>query len=374
MRTFTKISLIVFVLVGIFSDFIANDKAVICKDENGKLLTVWHDNYPAIAKDKCTAVLYPLIHYSYKTIDKQNAGCVSPFAKQNLKPGQQRHYLGTDELGRDVFAGIIHGTNISLKIGIMSMALSLLLALILGLFPSYYGDTDFKMTKAGILTFLLFAAIILYMIRYWQAFEYLAFSNIIMLILFAGIILWGIKYILEKSAYFSKKITIPLDSTITLFTMLFKSLPGIFLIIIISMFSKPSIYNIIIAIAIIKWPVLTRFIRAEIMKVKNEAFIDSSKALGLPEHKILWRHILPHTITPVLIALSFGFAGTVLLESTLSFLGIGLPADHVSWGTLLSGARHNYSAWWLSIFPGLAIFFTIILFKSLTKGKDDYPL
>jgi peptide/nickel transport system permease protein len=100
-------------------------------------------------------------------------------------------------------------------------------------------------------------------------------------------------------------------------------------------------------------------------KIKEETFIEASKALGLTDRIIIWRHALPHALTSVIVALSFGFAGTILLESTLSFLGIGIPADHVSWGSLLSDARHNYSAWWLAVFPGLAIFIMILIFRSI---------
>ena len=366
-----KILLFLYVFTGIFADFIANDKPVICLDANGRILTVWHKDYDMAYNRGCKALVYPLVHYSYKTIDKDNASFVSPFGKQNLKPGQQRHFLGTDKLGRDVLAGIIHGANISLKTGVLSMLLALIFALAMGLYPAYYGDDGVRLSAGRIIALVLWLAMAVYLLTYAGYWKYAGSGKVVLILVIWGLILWFFKAILDRYVFKDKKIALPLDSMVTLFTKLFKSLPAILLVLVlVSMFAKPSIYNIILVIAIIQWPVLTRHIRAGVLDVKKELFIQSSKALGLPDYIILWRHILPHILTPVLVALSFGFAGTILLESTLSFLGIGLPPGHVSWGTLLSEARQNYAAWWLAVFPGLAIFITIMLFKRQLLGQN----
>lgn len=361
------ISLLIFIFVGLFADFLANDKPIIYKDSKGYHISVFTENFNQ--KSDIKIILNPLIRYSNHSIDMKNAGYISPFDKQDLKNGNQRHYLGTDQLGRDVLAGMIHGSTIALKVGVASMVLALILGLLMSLYPSYYGDNGLKLKISSTIIFSIFILISIYIFLYFDAFKSIVLSSINHSVIFfiSAILFLFISYfILNKIHFFKRKIDIPFDSTFTLVTKLFQSLPGSFLILIlISLFSTPSIYNIVIVIAILKWPMIARYVRAEMLKIKEEKFIESSKAIGLKDRTIIWRHALPHTLTPVIVALSFGVAGTILLESTLSFLGIGIPADHVSWGSLLSEARHNYSAWWLAVFPGFAIFITIFIFNSI---------
>jgi peptide/nickel transport system permease protein len=367
-----KISLIVFFITGVFAGFIANDKPILCKDNNGFRIPVLERNNNYIAGENCKILINPLIKYSYKSIDTKNAGFISPFSKQNLKNGQQRHYLGTDQIGRDVLAGMIHGTGIALKVGTFTMALALLLALILSVVPSYYGDNDFKLTWAKTMVLILTVLAVIYLLININLFLSFSLFDIALTIFFMILILAGIFYLIKTIPVFRNEVAIPLDSQISIFTKLFQSLPGTFIVLIlISLFSQASIYNIILVIAILKWPLISRYIRAEILKIKEERFIEASKTLGLKDQIVIVRHILPHIWTPVIVALSFGFAGTILLESTLSFLGIGIPADHVSWGSLLNQARQNYSAWWLAVFPGLAIFWIIYTFNEIGNSISD---
>ncbi|HEB62245.1 MAG TPA: hypothetical protein ENI82_03740, partial [Bacteroidetes bacterium] len=160
---FWKISLIVFVFTGLLSGFIANDKPILCKDDSGYRMPVLDKNNYLNEKD-CKIIIEPLINYSYRTIDIKNAGFASPFSKQDLKEGQQRHFLGTDQIGRDVLAGMIHGTTIALKIGFLTMALSLIIALIMGIYPSYFGDSGLRRNWAEIFVFTFATLIIIYFI------------------------------------------------------------------------------------------------------------------------------------------------------------------------------------------------------------------
>ena len=368
MNRLVYISLILFVLTGLFADFIANDKPIICKDNTGYHFPVFHrSNTYSYDNNKCEIVLNPIIHYSQNTIDKLNAGAVSPFGSQNLKGNQQRHFLGTDHLGRDVLAGLIHGTKIALTIGSLSMFLAFIIGLLMSLYPSYYGDSTFRVKLSSLVIFLPVLFFLIYSLYYKTTFISvlsLSMSTFLLTVLILVISIVFIWFLLSGIPFFNKKITLPLDSMFTVVIKLFQSLPGVFVVLVlVSLFSKPSISNIILVIAILKWPLIARYIRAEMLKIKQERFIEASKALGLSNHIIIWKHSLPHVLTAVIVALSFGFAGTVLLESTLSFLGIGLPVEHVSWGSILSEARSDFSAWWLAVFPGLAIFITILIFN-----------
>ena len=353
--------MLVFILTGSFHKFIANEKPLICRQGEKLIFPVMDKSY--FPRDDCKVLLNAPVRYSHYSIDMNNTGAVSPFGKQQLSPGQQRHYLGTDIHGRDVLAGIIFGASIALKVGLGSMVLALILGLIIGLFPSFYGDNSFRMRISSLLSAIILVAISVYILVFHELFL-LSFS--FETALAAAVFILIIASVSRNMPVLSRRIVVPLDSPASIFTGIFQSLPSAFLVLVlISLFAKASVFNIIIVIALLKWPVIARYIRAEVMKVKQERFVEASKLIGLNDRIIIFRHILPYTLTPVMVALAYGFAGTVLLESTLSFLGIGIPADHVSWGVLLGEARQNFSAWWLAVFPGLAIFLVILMFNTL---------
>ena len=133
---------------------------------------------------------------------------------------------------------------------------------------------------------------------------------------------------------------------------------------------KPSFELIILVIGLTYWTGIARFLRAEVLKVKNLNYIEAAKTLGYSDWRILSRHIIPNTIGPVLISLSFGVANTVLIEATLSFLGI-VPGHYITWGVLLKGAREFSSPWWIAVFPGLGIFITVTMFNLIGEGISD---
>lgn len=346
--------LIIFAFCGIFSDFIANDHPIIAQYNRNIIVTPFYRNQHT---DELIPVLQPLIRYSYHHIDTNNTGTVSPFAHQNLHDNQQRHYLGTDIYGRDILAGLIHGSSIALLVGFGSMLLALFLGLIMSLIPSYIGDKGFKTSYSKIFIFLITLFTVIY-ISYYRKFIFSNFSiTYFLLSLLSFLLIINFINIFKSK----KQITIPLDTLNTIFTSMFLSIPGSFIILVlINLFTPASILNIIILIGIMKWPVFSRHIRAEVLKVKKERYIESSKVLGLKESYIITIHIIPQILTPLLVAFSYGFVSTILLESTLSFLGIGIPVDHISWGSILGEARNNISAWWLALFPGLFISTVII--------------
>jgi len=163
-----------------------------------------------------------------------------------------------------------------------------------------------------------------------------------------------------------KGIAIPLDIIILRIIETLRSIPSVFLLLVLlALFSSPSIWNVVIVIAFLRWPTVTRHLRAEILKIRNEDYITSAKASGLSHFTIFKNYILPLTISPVIIVSAFGFASAILLESSLSFLGIGIPLDQVSWGSMLRDARLNLSLWWMALFPGLMIYFIILLFNNI---------
>ncbi len=149
--------------------------------------------------------------------------------------------------------------------------------------------------------------------------------------------------------------------------------PRMFLIItIVAVIEVQSIINIMIILGLTGWTGVARFTRGEFLKVKNEEFVVAAKALGFNDFRTIFRHVLPNTLTPVLVTATFGVAAAILIESGLSFLGFGAPPEQATWGSLLSSARDMLpSGWWLTTFPGLAIFITVTVYNLVGEGLRD---
>jgi peptide/nickel transport system permease protein len=134
---------------------------------------------------------------------------------------------------------------------------------------------------------------------------------------------------------------------------------------------KPSIYIVMMVIGLTSWTGIARFIRAELLRVRNLEYIEAAQALGFSNFRVMMKHAIPNALSPVFISIAFGIASAILVESTLSYLGIGVPAETITWGKLLSIARQYPGSWWLAIFPGFAIFITVTVFNLIGEGLTD---
>lgn len=150
------------------------------------------------------------------------------------------------------------------------------------------------------------------------------------------------------------------------------TIPTFFLIIAIIAFLPPSIYNIMVVIGLTGWTGVARFVRAEFFKLKQLDFVLALRALGASHARIILLHMLPNAMAPVLVSAVFGIAGAILTESSLSFLGFGVPPPTPSWGDILSQSRDYIEfAWWLTVFPGFAIFLSITAYNLVGEGLRD---
>ncbi len=151
------------------------------------------------------------------------------------------------------------------------------------------------------------------------------------------------------------------------------AIPVFFLIITIVAFFPRSLLNIMVIIGITSWTGDARFIRAEFFKLRKQDFVQAALSLGLPLRSILFRHMLPNGIAPVLVNATFGIAGAIFIEAALSFLGFGVAPPTPSWGQMLSlgVVTTGRFLWWLSLFPGLAIFFTVMAYNLVGEGLRD---
>ncbi|MBI5577116.1 MAG: ABC transporter permease [Deltaproteobacteria bacterium] len=214
------------------------------------------------------------------------------------------HPLGTDELGRDVYARMIHGAGISLKVGFVAVGIATAIGLVIGLFAGFYG----------------------------------------------GIV----------------------DKVLMRFVDIMLCFPSFFLILSAVAFLGPSIYNIMIIIGLTSWMGVARLVRAETLSLKERDFVAAARAQGAGDRRIVFRHILLNALAPVLVSATLGVAGAILTESGLSFLGIGVQPPTPSWGNILTAGKDNIEfAWWLSVYPGLAILFTVLGYNLLGEGIRD---
>ncbi len=157
------------------------------------------------------------------------------------------------------------------------------------------------------------------------------------------------------------------------FIEILQAVPLLIILLIVMSFFGKNIWYMMTAIGLLSWMTYARFVRAEFLRLRTMDFVQAANAAGLPTRSILFRHMLPNGIAPVLVNASFGVATAILYESTLSFLGLGLEAKDPSWGQLLNQARSGGTGfnWWIAIFPGLAIFLTVFAYILIGEAMRD---
>jgi len=221
-----------------------------------------------------------------------------------LLPPSAAHWMGTDELGRDVLTRVIYGARISLKVGFVAVGIAIAIGTVVGLLAGYYGG-------------------------------------------------W-------------------VDSILMRFVDIMLCFPTFFLILAVIALLEPSIWYIMLIIGITGWMGVARLVRAEVLSIKERDFITAARSIGASNIRIIFRHILPNAAAPVFVAATLGVAGAILTESALSFLGIGVQPPTPSWGNILtSGKDYLEFAWWLSLFPGVAILVTVLAYNLLGEGIRD---
>jgi peptide/nickel transport system permease protein len=163
-----------------------------------------------------------------------------------------------------------------------------------------------------------------------------------------------------------------IDSLLMRFVDMMLCFPTFFLILAVIAVVEPSISTIMIVIGLTSWMEVSRLVRAEILTLKERDFVLAAKAMGARDFRIIFRHIMPNALSPVFVSATFGIAGAILIESSLSFLGLGVQPPDPSWGNILfSGKDYILTAWWISVFPGLAILITVLSYNLVGEGLRD---
>ena len=367
--------LYVFFFIALFGDFIANERPLYCRLEGVTYFPVmrqygeglglvkrearffqkgWHEH-------EYESVVWPPIPYSAGTIDRRNSNYVSPGGTQRVESPHFRHWLGTDQIGRDVAAGLISGTRIAMMVGVVSMSIAALIGIFLGALAGYFGDERFRASRSRLLMNILGLAAGLFYGFSARAFalseghfgwELLKSLGILTGSLVLANLLAGP---LKRLPWFGKKIRLPMDIIVMRSIEVINSIPALLLVLsVVAIIEKPSILFVMAIIGLIRWTGIARFIRAELLRIRSLEYIEAAQALGFSEWRIIFRHAIPNALTPVLITIAFGVASAILLEAFLSFLGVGVPPQQVTWGSMLNLARAQFGAWWLAM-AGLAL-------------------
>lgn len=388
--------LIFLVLIASLGDFLANDKPLVVRN-NGQYyfpvfksylvdmgLASWQDDFVNLdwKQNEFQFSVWPLIPYSPTEQNLSSNREIGPFSKQDVKSIRWHHWLGTDKLGRDILSGLIHGTRYALTIGLLSMGIAAIIGVFFGSIAGYFGDDKIKIKLISLIIYPIVLFISCFWIfisrsheltdalkgSKWDFLSELMISITIFLLMI--IIAKGIIIIFKKNKLMSMQINAPLDISISRLIELVITIPVLFLIISLMAVSNPSLYLVMLIIGFTQWTGIARFIRAEILRVKQLDYIEAANALGYSNFRIIIKHVIPNSLTPVFISISFGIASAILIEATLSFLGLS-PTDIVTWGSMLKGAREFSAPWWLAMFPGLAIFMTVTVFNLIGEGLTD---
>ncbi|HOY19578.1 MAG TPA: ABC transporter permease [Haliscomenobacter sp.] len=385
-------SLGVFVLIAFLAPFIANERPLYAKLEGrayfpllqGLLVdmgwSTW-DTKLLPAEDwldkSYDKVWYTFIPYSPASIDHRNLNARGPFQKQRVESWRFRHWLGTDKTGRDVAAGMLHGTRMALWVGLVAIGVALFFGLSLGGLAGYFGDQGLVLRKSTLAIWALCLPLGLYYVVYlpgmssdasWisQVLAILAYLSAPLIL--AMLLSRVFKRILPKSG----QITLPLDTLLMRLLEIVDAIPATILVLaLIATMEQPDTTYMMVVVGVVSSASVARFVRAEFLRVRKQTYMEAGRALGFGHFRLIFRHALPNAVGPLLVLLSFSMAGAILTESSLSLLGIG-AADRVTWGSILGGLRGQHEIeWWLAFFPGLAIFCTVLTFKYLGEGLSE---
>ncbi len=234
-----------------------------------------------------------------------------------LAPSRQ-FPLGTDSLGRDVLSRVLHGTRISLTVGAVAMLTALMIGVLVGLYAGYYGGwVDAVLMRLTDVT--------------------LALPALLLAIALAGlmngkvVVAWPVEIKLER-----------------------------------------GLLSVCLVIGVVSWPGIARVVRAQVLSLKERAFVEAARAVGCSHRRILWRHILPNVVPAIAVLATMSVAGTILFEAGLSYLGVGVPPPAPSWGNMIAdGQPYLLVAPWLVIPPGAVIVVAALGFNLLGQGLQD---
>jgi peptide/nickel transport system permease protein len=300
----------------------------------------------------------------------------APVDTEMVKPDERPllgiYLLGTDDLGRDIFARMMQGAWVSLTVGFVAVGISVLIGIVLGGMAGYYGTLKIKFMDVLCLVAISSSLIFLASGQGGLAITSFLIAMIFLLFSLVYYFLSARGRINLNNFNFLFFDTFSIDTLVMRFVDIMLCFPSFFLILTIVAVLPASIYNIMIVIGLTSWMGTTRFVRAEFLSLREQDFVSAAKVMGIRDLSIIFRHMIPNSIAPVLVSATIGIAGAILAEAALSFLGFGVPPPHATWGNILSdGKSFLFDAPWLTYIPGLSILIIVLSFNLFGEGLRD---
>jgi peptide/nickel transport system permease protein len=301
-----------------------------------------------------------------------------PLSRPNLEslqpdevPAFGVYLLGTDELGRDVFARMLQGAWVSLTVGFVAVGISVIIGIFLGGIAGYFGQNHVRLDHVIVAGMLMVGGVLLAIKPIWGA-VLLFLGGILALWLFFGRSRTEQGHESAPAMGLLHFRTLTIDTLIMRLVDIMLCFPTFFLILTVVALLPASIYNIMIVIGLTSWMGTTRFVRAEFLALREQDFVAAVRALGVGNLRIIFRHMMPNAVAPVLVSATLGIATAILTEAGLSFLGFGVPPPNATWGNILSdGQNFIFDAPWLTFIPGITILVVVLAFNLFGEGLRD---
>lgn len=277
----------------------------------------------------------------------------------NAPPFTSGSWLGTDQLGHDVLAALIYGARTTLLVSLPAAALTVGVGTSVGLLVGYWDNTRLRFSLA-----------------YWVAagcaalgFALFGTSQVGITIVWWPLLLITVAILLAKGLnrfrFMQRSVALPLDWLMQAAIALLAAIPRLLLILTVASAFEVTQFSLVLLLAFTSWTHSGRLVRAEVRRIRQLPYFEAARAAGLPAWHIMRYHLLPNTLQPVLTSLPLSIATFIVLETTLSFLGVGLPSETPSWGRLLALSRFASSSWWLFVFPTLCLLATTLSLRQL---------
>lgn len=360
------------VFIFLFSDFIIGSKPVFCSYKNEWYSFLWNGKPKGNGTlfydlNEIAAGDFQKLHYDFVwwPLLIRNAQKLEPESAW-LNPGLHSKdgtlfILGSYDLGKDLLVACIIGFKKSLSLALLTLLFSLLPALSLGSLVMFHSVRYQQISLGSVILFSISGILLVYAIAI--CFEWMLIPNQIYPLLFIVVVLFSLAIGIRNSKPMVRYV---LDAWSLRYLEIMKSIPVLLiLLILLQILTQPNRIQFAGMLAFIFIPYLLKYARAFTLKAASENFITASIAMGQSGWQVYTKHVLPKIMQALIPVMAFGLANIILLEASLSFIGIGLGVDEISLGGLLYSARSNPSAWWVIVFPGLLIFWLVILFNQI---------
>jgi peptide/nickel transport system permease protein len=380
------------VLLALLGDLLANSRPLWCRVEGQTYWPAFRAWVrPAGATYGVAAVDALAMNNSWATLWPNHAvlppvpfSASAQYTKQlppgSLEPGQParfRHWLGTDERGRDVLAGTIAGARTAVWTGLLAMLVALVVGGLLGAVSGFWGDDGLRARRGAVWLTLLGVVPAWWLgfvarYRWWEVPDsgsaYAGHAAIFVCIL---LIFRQIGNLLSRRGWLAKPVRLPLDLVVMRVAEVFEAAPALILILaIVAVLPQRSLATVMILVGVLSWPGVARLLRAELLRIRSLEYVAAARNLGFSEGRILWRHALPNALRPMLTVCALSMASAVILEASLSFLGFGgTDLDTVTWGRMLHTARTDTALWWVWLPPGLSVCALVAALYEVSLGR-----